>query len=284
MKCFCILFCLFLSCVPNKVDEAVSSSDESQNDNLVYINQDGKTIEERFIPPENYYRPISTPNGFSHYLRDLKLKSHDSKSEYYNGEYKSSEDVYCAVLDQAIGNKDLHQCADAIIRLKAEYLWDTKQYDKIAFNLTNGMRVNYNKWLEGFRVKVEGNKTSWYKASERDVSYNNFWSYLEFIFTYAGTASLSKEMQSKSINEAQIGDVFIRGGFPGHAVIIIDEVIHQETYEKLFLLAQSYMPAQQMQILVNPKKEGIDPWYSLNNIKTLETPEWTFDLGELKGF
>jgi hypothetical protein len=48
-----------------------------------------------------------------------------------------------------IGNKDLHQCADAVMRLRAEYLWNEERYDKIHFNFTNGFRVDYTKWIEG---------------------------------------------------------------------------------------------------------------------------------------
>ena len=43
---------------------------------------------------------------------------------------------------------------------------------------------------------------------------------MQWIFMYAGTLSLSKEMQPISINNMQIGDVFIQGGSPGHAMII----------------------------------------------------------------
>ena len=50
----------------------------------------------------------------------------------------------------------------------------------------------------------------------------------------------------------QPGDVFIKGGSPGHAVIVVDVAIYTQTGKKVFLLAQSYMPAQQIHILVNP--------------------------------
>ena len=50
-------------------------------------------------------------------------------------------------------------------------------------------------------------------------------------------------INSKELSEMQIGDVFIRGGSPGHCVIVVDMAVHQETGEKLFMLAQSYMPA-----------------------------------------
>ena len=82
-------------------------------------------------------------------------------------------------------NKDLQQCADAVMRLRAEYLWHSKQYDKIHFNFTNGMRVDYNKWALGYRIKVSDNNTSWYKATGEDYSYSTFRKYLDRNVTYS---------------------------------------------------------------------------------------------------
>jgi hypothetical protein len=81
----------------------------------------------------------------------------------------------------------------------------------------------------------------------------------------------------------KIGDVFIIGGSPGHAIIVVDMAVNVDN-EKVFILAQSYMPAQQTQILINPMDETISPWYSLKSKEKLVTPEWTFELDNLKRF
>jgi hypothetical protein len=107
---------------------------------------------------------------------------------------------------------------------------------------------------------------------------------MELIFNYAGTLSLSKELNSVDINNLQIGDVFIQGGRPGHAVIVVDVSINKETNEKLFLLAQSYMPAQETQILKNPNNPVISPWYNADFNGELNLPEWTFRSSDLKRF
>lgn len=73
-----------------------------------------------------------------------------------------------------------------------------------------------------------------------------------------------------------IGDVFIKGGFPGHAVLVADMVENKTTGEKRFLLLQSYMPAQDMHILKNPKSEDGTPWYTMPVGDQLVTPEWVF--------
>ncbi len=79
-------------------------------------------------------------------------------------------------------------------------------------------------------------------------------------------------------------DIVIQGGTPGHDIIVMDMAIDNKTNKKLFLLAQSYMPAQEIQILTNPKEESISPWYSLDFHDYLVTPEWSFTKTELKRF
>ena len=81
----------------------------------------------------------------------------------------------------------------------------------------------------------------------------------------------------------EIGDVFIRGGSPGHAVIVVDLAADAQG-RQVFLLAQSYMPAQEIQILKNPNDQALSPWYSTDFGEELVTPEWTFGKGERKRF
>jgi len=215
------------------------------------INPDGQTLETRILTPEGFERTTIDENSFEEYLRQLPLKPDGSEVKFYNGSSKPNYEVYDAVVYLNIGRKDLHQCADAVIRLRAEYLWNQKQYDKIHFNFTNGFQVNYSEWMKGKRIVVKGNKTYWALSSSPSNTYQDFWRYMEIIFSYAGTFSLSKELKSVNINDLKIGDVFIQGGSPGHAIIVVDFALNPQTNEKVFILAQSYMPAQDIQILKN---------------------------------
>jgi len=78
-------------------------------------------------------RGISLPQGFnyveygdsvySNWLLDLKLKK--SKTVYlYNGKLKSNQDVQYGVLNIDIGKKDLIECADAAMKLRADHLFE----------------------------------------------------------------------------------------------------------------------------------------------------------------
>lgn len=241
------------------------------------------TIEHRFGTPLGYTRISVDSSSFAYYLRSLPLKDITSQVRYYNGDYKTSHGVYVSVVDLPIGDKNLHQCADAIMRLRAEYLWRSGHYDDIHFNFTNGHKVAYRKWMDGNRMLINGNKTEWTKSASPSNTYDDFWSYMELIFMYAGTASLEKELVSVDIDDMKIGDIFIKGGYPGHAVVVVDMSVNIESGKKAYMLAQSYMPAQELQILSNPTNGTISPWYILESGQVL-TPEWDFSSSDLMRF
>lgn len=178
---------------------------------------------------------------------------------------------------------DLQQCADSVIRLRAEYLYGKGLYDNIHFNFTNGFRAEYGKWMNGYRVVIRGNDASWVKRADYSDGYESFRKYLDVVFAYAGTLSLSKEMKGVPVEDMKAGDVFIKGGSPGHAAIVIDTAVNGKG-ERLFMLAQGYMPAQDIHILKNPVNDEPSPWYPCDFGDMLETPEWTFESGQLMRF
>ena len=277
-----IFFVVFQSCGQISTDNGDQSKIDGQTQTI--LDPKGNTIETRILPPKEYQRIKVEGSSFAKFLRELPVKSSGIRVTHFDGNQKMNNGVYCAVVDLPIGNKDLHQCADAIIRLRAEYLYSQGNYDKIHFNLTNGFRVDYSEWMKGKRVIAKGNQTYWNQITTPSNTYNDFWNYLELIFTYAGTLSLEKELRSIPIADLDIGDVFIKGGSPGHAVIVVDVAVDSTNNSKIFLLAQSFMPAQEIQILENPGNKKISPWYSADIKDSLITPEWTFLKNELRRF
>jgi hypothetical protein len=255
----------------------------NKNTNAKLIDASGETLQERFKTPKGFERMEAGEGSFADYLRNLPLKPHGSKVEYYNKQIKT-RDVYEAVIDMDIGEKDLQQCADAVIRLRAEYLYQNHLYDRISFSFTNGFKADYAKWIQGKRIIVEGNKAYWVERAGTINDYVSFRKYLDTVFAYAGTLSLSQEMKRVTLEDMEIGDVFLQGGSPGHCVIVVDVAENKETGERLFMLAQSYMPAQDIHILKNLRENELSPWYSLGFGETLETPEWSFSKDDLMRF
>ena len=234
------------------------------------------------VPPPGFVRYEADPYGT--YLRNLPLKRPGSPVMLYNGVEKGYQDGAYAIIDMEIGNKDLQQCADAVMRLRAEYLWHSKQYDKIHFNFTSGFKADYIKWAQGYRTKVSGNNVSWYKGADEDYSYATFRKYMDEVFMYAGTASLSKELIPVAPSDIRVGDIFIIGGHPGHAMVIVD-VAADKCGNKAILVAQSYMPAQSIHIVTNLNNQQRSPWYIINsNTKYVSFPEFHFNINQIKRF
>ena len=68
-------------------------------------------------------------------------------------------------------------------------------------------------------------------------------------------------------------------------MIVVDAAEHRVTGEKLFLIAQSYMPAQDIHIIQKNTNMKYGPWYSVNEVQQgLQTPEWSFRAEDLKSF
>ena len=71
------------------------------------------------------------------------------------------------------------------------------------------------------------------------------------MFAYLGSHSLSRKLKiRKGASYIQIGNVFIKGEFPGHAVAALDMAENDLTSERIFLLAQ--VPTRNIHIMKNP--------------------------------
>ncbi|WP_186774226.1 DUF4846 domain-containing protein [Chitinophaga pinensis] len=240
-----------------------------------------KTVGQLPLPPGFKREPVAK-GSFGEWLRTIPLKA-DNTVYLYNGEKKRNQTAQYAVLDISVGKKDLQQCADAVIRLYAEYLYASRQYAKIAFHATDGTLMDYSSWMKGYRFPVKKGRLQKQLIAKPGQGDACFAEFLQTVFSYAGTLSLSKELNNVNSPAAiNIGDVFIRGGSPGHAVIVMDIGVNHAG-QKTFLLAQSYMPAQDIHILQNPASNE-NPWYQYNGGKLLNTPEWIFDWNQLMRF
>lgn len=247
------------------------------------VKTDSQPLSRRILPPTGYKRISLATGSFAAWLRELPIKTGNPPVYLFNGQLKENQDAHHAVVDIDVGKEDLQQCADAIMRLRAEYLFSSEKQENICFRFTSGDKAEWTKWREGYRPHMKGNSIKWVKNAKPDSTHNNFRAYLTEVDRWAGTASISKELvkvaDSKRI---EIGDVFIKGGFPGHAVLVVD-VAEDASGRRVFLLAQSYMPAQDIHILKNPTSD-VSPWYSADDSSDLITPEWTFARNSLKRF
>ncbi|AYA36643.1 hypothetical protein D3Y59_05970 [Hymenobacter oligotrophus] len=240
-----------------------------------------QTLAARFAVPVGCQRIAAAPNSFAHWLRYLPLRPKNTPVYLHNGRLKTPQTVHAAVLDLDTGPHDLQQCADAVMRLRAEYQF-TQNFRQIHFRLTSGHDIWFGDWVAGQGFRVQGDEVLPAPRNAEAPTHAALRRYLDQIFTYAGSLSLSRELRPVPLGEVQPGDVLIKGGSPGHAVMVLDVAEHPATKRRYALLAQSYMPAQDMHVLRNRPSTGLGAWFYIDPAaEWLETPEWDFTAAQL---
>jgi hypothetical protein len=241
------------------------------------------TVESRIEVPEGFKRQAVPQGSFAQWLRRLPVKPGRPAVHLFDGRLKSNQEAHHMVLEVDVGKRDRQQCADAVMRLRAEYLHQAGKDSEICFRFTDGTPARWTDYQQGLRPQISSRKTLWKKTAGADVSYACFRRYLDIVFSYAGTLSLARELESVvDPRGIEAGDVFIQGGSPGHAVLVVD-VAKDARGRRAVLLAQSYMPAQDIHILRNPKSPE-NPWYVIDGDEPLNTPQWDFPSGSLRRF
>lgn len=251
----------------------------------VKINPLGNTIRDRIPAPEGYTWIIEESGSFGEFLQRSEVKADGSPILDFRQEPIGNQNEHVAVLNYDVGFSDLQQCADAVIRLRAEYLFQQKRFDEIQFHFTSGDLFRWNDYKNGFRAKVSpSNQVVFEDAAPTDSSYQNFRKYLNAVYMYAGTISLNKETHKVSNNnQIKSGDILVTPGSPGHAVMIVGRA-KNKAGNILYLIAEGYTPAQSIHIITNPFA-GTNPWYSLDvNKHPTITARYVFSQTNIRTF
>ncbi len=249
------------------------------------IDESKSTIRTRFTPPPGFTWVKEEPGSFGDFLVNFPLHPPGFPIRDYKGVPLPRQHNHLAILKIDVGEKDLQQCADAWMRLYAEYLWGQKRYDEIGFHFTSGQFMSWNDFKNGVRTTEVKDRVKFHKTAKFDDSYQNFRKYLNLVFNYAGTISLDREgVKITNNNKIQTGDFLINPGSPGHSVFIVG-VAKNRIGKKVYLLAESFMPAQDIHILKNPTNKKFSPWYELdvNRSQTI-TAKYLFKPTVIKRF
>lgn len=247
---------------------------------------DGKTIRDRIQAPEGFNWVDEDENSFEAFLQNLELEQAGAKILDFRGKPITNQYEHAAIIKKDVGNKDLQQCADAVIRLRADYLWDSGKQEDIQFHFTNGDIYRWVDHKNGIRPKlISSNKVQFKKSQSFDDSYDNFRNYLDIVFTYAGTISLNGETTKVTQNkDIKSGNVIVTPGSPGHAVIIVGAA-ENSSGNRVYLIAEGYTPAQSIHIITNPFDGRLNPWYQLDvNKSSTVTARYAFEKTNIRRF
>ncbi len=226
-------------------------------------------------PPSGFTRVDVAPGSFGAFLRSLPLLPEGSPVVDYRGRRLHAEGRHpniAAVADIDVGDKDLQHCADAILRLHAEWRYGRGARD-LVYRAVSGQPLSYQGWLAGDRSFVAGKDLVVKRtAAPRRDDHAVFRGWLDDVFSWAGTPSLERDGKKvPTASETMPGDFFVMSGSPfGHAVLVLD-VARDDKGRLAVLLGQSFMPAQSFHVLAH---DG-SPWFVIEPGDTLvSTPFW----------
>jgi len=234
--------------------------------------------------PEGYKRVVSPKGSFQAYLQNYKLKAYGSQIINYDDTSYFWQKGHVGILDIPVPKNGLQQCADALIRIRSEYLWDQDRKAEIGFNFTSGHYCSWSKYAAGYRPKINGNTVSFHKTASANHSKENFYKYLNLIYTYSGTLSLYHELPKiNDTSKLQIGDMLIKGGSPGHIVMIADQIVNDKG-ENMYVLIQGNTPAQSVHLVKNLEDDTYSPWYTLEKDVVIPVSNYTFQSSKFVRF
>lgn len=233
---------------------------------------DYEPLAARFAPPAGAIRAPAPAGSYAHWLRHLPLRAAGTSVEAYDGRtiLDADDRRLAAVVDIDLIGQDLQQCADTVLRLRAEYLRVRGRDDAISFDYTNGWASSWSRWKAGFHPRVVGAREVKIVRRPADDSRKSFDGYLRDLFSYAGTISLAREATPVEPEALEAGDFFILPGGPGHTVLVLDLARDAEGHT-FALLGQGFMPAQDFQVL---RASSRSPWYRLDPEDPVDTPMW----------
>jgi hypothetical protein len=231
-----------------------------------------RTLAEAFAPPAGFHRVAAAPGSFAAWLRELPLRAPGTPVRSFRGEviHDAADPRVAAVAELDVGARDLQQCADSIIRLVAEWQAATGHADRIAFPIGHGSVLTWPRWAAGDRPTIrDDDRVTWRRRAAPDASHAQLRAFLDVVFGWAGTVTLDDTARRVARADARPGDLFVLGGHPGHAVLILDVAVDDAGHRRA-LIGQGFMPAQDFHVLATAG----DPWFSLDD-DAVATPFWT---------
>lgn len=195
-------------------------------------------------PPRGFERVDARAGDYTSFLRSLPLKPYGTKVQLYTGGDARLQFLSAAVIDLPLLS-NYEQCADATMRIRAEYFYKSGRYGDIRFTDVNGNKLTY-----------QGGANR--KAFEK---------YMRIVYGVCSTFSLFHETKPRAISEVQPGDVLVfkarEGRKYGHAILVAD-VARNKQGKVAILCLEGNTPARDLHIMRNMANPARNPWFILD--------------------
>lgn len=239
---------------------------------------EAKTESDAISTPGVIVKQIKDTTSWEYFLQHLPEK--EGPVLDYKGNPVAFQQKHTAVINYDVGPRDLQQCADALMRLRAEYLFKQKRFAEIGFHFTDGNYYSFDDYCLGKTPVPRGINVRFISLPQRSKNNKELRKYLDIVYTYAGTISLASELSDAP--DLAIGTIVISPGSPGHCFIITDEA-NTATGEKVFKLVEGYTPAQSIYVLANTSDASLGVWHPLKN-GVIKTASYEFKTYRMKRF
>jgi len=226
------------------------------------------TIDERVenIPcPEGFTRISLKENSYSAHIRRLALKSAGTPIIDYRGRRVIKADPTPRVINWERPSA-VQQCADVAIRMRSEYLFANNMNNQISYRSLSGQQIAFTLWCRGrYSLSEDGRRINYIAGKLRSSNQAQLESYLQYVMSYANSASLARDLKTTGVEGLEPGDLYIQPhprGRVGHLSIILDACRNSEG-RTLYLFGYGFIPAQDFQLPVGPQ----DGWFAITEFK-----------------
>jgi hypothetical protein len=230
------------------------------------------SLEARFPAPPGYKRVKVEPGSFAEWLRGLPMAAEGTPVKSFDGkETLAGDDDYLAgVVAIDTGTPDLQQSSDVIVRLHAEYHWSRGEKDQISYRSATRLSMPFSRWEKGQRLIPNGPNVFWVIKSKPagDVDHAEFRRYLDAVFNWGNSSSLSTRSEPVAAESLRAGDFFLQSQEPNHVAVVLD-IADKPSGERVALLGQARNPAESIHV-VRPGKAT--PWFSVRPPVPVLTP------------
>ncbi len=221
-------------------------------------------------PKAGYLRLTAVPGTFGEWVQHLPLKAGNPPVLTYDGVEAPNQYKHAQVVDIDAGKDNLQKSTNAILRLRAEYLFAKDWLWQINFPTKSGNKVDFR---------------SWAKEKKLPTDHMALIEYLNELSPQTDASTLASMLKPvTNIHDMEPGDVMVKQTEPSYAVLVMDVVEDPVTKKRYFTLGTSHMPAQDFYVIINPSDSSITPWYSQSPGNTMGMPEGVFQADMLMRF